>query len=495
MPESPADNRPNVLLICTDHWPGALMRPAGHPVIMTPTLQQLADCGAYYPNTYSATPVCVPARRALMTGLTAKSHGVRQNSSAPMPDAPTLAQTFHDHGYQTMAVGKLHVSPPRQRLGFDDVILNEEGRRADERRRADDYEQFLADRGYTGQEFASGLNNNDYMCRPWQLPEDCHPTNWAVREMCRTIQRRDPTRPAFWYLSMIGPHPPVWPPRDYLDLYDESDMDEPVIGDWAQNVDDMPQALRQRARRYAISNAPAHEQALGRRGFYACCTHIDHQLRLVIGMLREEGLINNTVIAFTSDHGDMLGHHNLWAKNTPHDPAARVPLIVVPAGGDDRLAPKSRDDRLVELRDVMPTLLDLAGLPIPENVEGQSLVSDAPRQTLFGECSDYDPARPGTTAGVIRMMRDDRHKLIYYPAGHRFQLFDMQEDPGETHDLADDPALAEVRRRLTEAMVEQMYGTDAEFIKNGKLVGLPEADESTPRADRGMQGQRGWRFI
>lgn len=146
-------SRPNVLLICADHWPGSLLGCAGHPAVMTPTLDQIAANGIRFPNTYSECPVCVPARRTLMTSLKPHSHGMLSNNDMPMPDVPTMAQCFRDAGYQAYAVGKLHASPQRQRLGFDDVILDEEGR-GHEGIGADDYELYLADHGHAGERFA-----------------------------------------------------------------------------------------------------------------------------------------------------------------------------------------------------------------------------------------------------------------------------------------------------------------------------------------------------
>ena len=120
-------------------------------------------------------------------------------------------------GYQAYAVGKLHVYPQRDRIGFDDVLLGEEGRL--QYGAIDDYELFLGDRGYAGQQFAHGMCNNDYLNRPWHLPEDCHVTNWSTQQMVRMIKRRDPTRPGFWYLSYCHPHPPLAPLQCYMDMY------------------------------------------------------------------------------------------------------------------------------------------------------------------------------------------------------------------------------------------------------------------------------------
>ena len=141
-------SQPNVLLICVDQWPGRRLGVAGHPCIMSPTMDQLANNGVRFTNAYSSTPTCIPARRALMTGTTSQ-HPRRPHSSTSsssrMPDLPTLPDTFRQAGYQAYAVGKMHVYPQRDRFGFDDVILCEEGRHH-LGGRADDYELFLAGR-------------------------------------------------------------------------------------------------------------------------------------------------------------------------------------------------------------------------------------------------------------------------------------------------------------------------------------------------------------
>nr|MDA3873920.1 sulfatase-like hydrolase/transferase [Kiritimatiellia bacterium] len=266
MPASP----PNVLLVCTDHWMGSLLGCAGHPTVRTPTLDQLAANGVRFPNTYSECPVCVPARRTLLTGLTPHTHGVLKNSGEPMPDVPTLAQTFRDAGYQTTAVGKLHVNPQRQRLGFDEVILDEEGRAE-----SDDYALFLSDHGHRGERFAGGMCNNEYMWRPWHLEERLHVTNWAAQEMSRQIIRRDPLRPGFWYLSFSHPHPPLAPLQAYLDVYRHADIPLPDIGEWASlSEDELDVAIQREIQnvRDLGRDVPEKELVAIRRAFYALCT-------------------------------------------------------------------------------------------------------------------------------------------------------------------------------------------------------------------------------
>lgn len=474
--------QPNVLLVTADHWAGSFFGIEGHPSLLTPTFDQIARNGVRFTQAYSECPVCIPARRSIMTGTSPRAHGDRVFSDRMrMPPWPTLAQTFRNAGYQAYAAGKMHVYPQRDRIGFDDIALNEEGRL--QYGTVDDYEMFLAERGHAGMQFAHGMNNNDYIHRAWHLPEECHVTNWTTREMVRFIKRRDPTRPALWYLSYCHPHPPLAPLAAYLDLYRDIEIDQPYCGDWARDVDSLPAPLRD----YRMNWAPMNEAQIrgARRAFYALCTHIDHQLRVVWGTLREEGLADNTIVLFTADHGDLLGNHGLWQKRWFYENSARIPMLLMGVAGDERVGHHRVDDRLVGQQDVMPTLLDLAGIPVPEHVEGLSMVGEARRDHLYGEVSE------GLRA--TRMVRDQRYKLIYYPAGNALQLFDMAEDPQELHDVSEALAAADARERLTALLISELYGSDREWVQNGRLVGTP-APPVGPRPNRALSGQRGWHW-
>ncbi len=481
-----AEPRPNVLLICTDHWPANLLGCAGHPAVQTPTLDQLATNGVQFTNAYSECPVCVPARRTLMTGLTPYSHGMLQNAHAPMPDVPTIAQTFHDHGYQASVVGKLHVQPQRQRIGFDEVLLDEEGRIMEDGL-VDDYELYLADHGHAGERFSGGMCNNNYMWRPWHLDEHLHVTNWAAQQMARQIRRRDPLRPGFWYLSFSHPHPPLAPLQSYLDMYRDIDVPEPFVGDWV-DAEDRPYKVTEYVTKRPNFNA--EQTRLIRRAFYALCTQIDHQLRVVLGTLREEKLLENTIICFTADHGDMLGNHHMWAKQHMYEGSNNVPMLLM--GTQQQMADGCVGhgriyDRLVALRDVMPTLLSLAGLPVPDHCEGLPMVGNTTHEHMFG-CF-------GREHGATRMMRDQQHKLIYHPCGNRFQLFDMLADPCEMNDLSGSTAHDQVIAQLSARLVDALDDHDrADWVTDGKLTGLPDRPAPQPGPDRGFNGQRGTHF-
>ncbi|MGH7145034.1 MAG: sulfatase-like hydrolase/transferase [Planctomycetota bacterium] len=489
-------DRPHVLFVMTDHWPAALLGAAGHPVIQTPTLDQIARNGMCFTNCYAECPVCVPARRTIMTGTTPRFHGDRvYNELLPMPEVPTLAQCFRDGGYQAFAVGKLHTCPQRNRIGFDDVILMEEGRT--QYGLTDDYEQDLSEHGFHGRFFETGMCNNEYMTRPWSLPEQFHPTHWATRKMCQTIRRRDPRKPMFLYLSYMHPHPPLWPLEVYHQLYRQFDpaaleQDRPVRGAWAERSADPPPPPRiaeaQRSWAAKLGHAEAARQA--RAAFYALCTHIDHQLRVVLGTLREAKMLDDTLILFTSDHGDMLGNHGLWGKSLFYEDSAGVPLLLSAGKAGTRVQVHAQDDRLCGHQDIMPTLLDLCGLPIPASVQGRSMLAAERRDTLFGEIAEG--------AHATRMIRRGDWKLIYYAGGNRTQLFNLKEDPRELLDRADVPACAAVRADLTARLIAELHGGDEAWVQNGHLVGLPApaaADGAHPHPNFNFSNQRGLHYF
>lgn len=475
--------RPNVLFITVDQWPGSLLGCAGHEVIETPTLDHLASIGTRFSRAYSECPICIPARRSIMTGTSPRTHGDRTfQPSLTMPShLPTMPETFRRAGYQTQAIGKLHVYPQRNRIGFEEALLAEEGRGP--LGGPDDYELFLADQGYPGRQFLHGMSNNDYGWRTWHLPEELHVTNWTTWTAARTIKRRDPTRPSIWHVSYTHPHPPLVPLNSYMERYRSRDIDAPYIAEWAKDENALPHPLRL-TRDYWQKLSPV-QLADTRRAFYALCTHIDHQLRVLIGTLREENLLDNTMIMITSDHGDMLGNHGFYAKRLMYEGSANVPMILVGPASDTSVKIGAVDDRLVGMQDIMPTLLDICGVPVPETCEGLSVVGGKKRETLYCE------ALAGAKA--MRMVHDGRHKLIWYPAGSIFQLFDLERDPHEMTNVVDDTAYRSVVGHLKARLRNELYGEDLLAVSGEEFKGIVvPAAKAEP--NRGLSGQRGLHF-
>ena len=357
----------------------------------------------------------------------------------------------------------------------------------------DDYERFLARNNHAGEEMAHGMCNNNYFYRPFHLEEKYTATNWATREMCEMIMRKDPTRPAFWYLSYAAPHPPLVPPKEYLEMYDQMEFSKPLEGEWTkEDPEKLPFAYQYYKNLYNWFDKN-NRIDIAKKAYYATCTYIDHQLRLVIGTLREQGLLEDTIILFTADHGEMLGTHGLFGKFLMYENSVKIPFILSPPASCGMVCNRV-DDRIVELRDVMPTLLTLAGLKVPDYVEGTSLTEPDHREYTYGELWEDDRA--------TRMIRTKTRKLIYYPVGNIFQLFDLEKDPNELKDVSGDPAYTDCLNDLKSKLIKKLYGSDLSLIKDGKLEGLSQKkyDFSASLQDgnklfqgRDMLLQRGYR--
>ena len=265
-------------------------------------------------------------------------------------------------------------------------------------------------------------------------------------------------------------------------MYRDISIDSAVHADWEKSKH-IPALDAVRSYWPVGENPDKHKQL--RQAFYALCTHIDHQLRIILGTLREEDLLDDTIILFSADHGDMLGDFGLWAKRLFYEGSSAVPMILIDRANSRRVKADHIDSRLVGLQDIMPTLLDLAGIDVPSSVEGLSMIQPKQRKYLFGECRE--------DSGATRMVHDGRHKLIWYPAGNVFQLFDLDKDPREQVDCIDAAEYAGTQKVLKEMMVSQLHGVDLAWQKDGQLIGFAPPQQ-TFKADRAMSGQRGLHF-
>ncbi|WP_125610879.1 arylsulfatase [Specibacter cremeus] len=472
-------SRPNVILICADEWRGDCLSAEGHPHVQTPHLDELAGRGARFRHAYSATPTCVPARVALFTGQSQERHGrVGYEEGLPFDvvHPVTLQGEFRKAGYQTQAIGKLHVYPERSRVGFDDVVLHDgflhHARREHRRdfKFFDDYVPWLRRQpGVSPDEeyFDHGAGCNSTAARPWDKPERLHPTSWAASEAIEWLYRRDPTRPFFLYLSFHRPHPPYDPPAWAMDMYLDLPAVERRVGDWVHHYGSV---RRDGYHQTAFGTLPEAVTRRARAGYYGLMTHLDLQLGRVFEALAEFGLSENTIIAFTSDHGEMLGDHDFYRKAVGYEGSARVPLIIATPDG---AAPAGTVvDEVVELRDIMPTLLDLAGVPVPDSCDGRSLARflpgadrpiDAPwRAWLHGEHVYFGQSLQWVTDGHV--------KYLWASAWGTEELFDLDADPHELHNLAQDPAHRELRELWRGRLIADLTGREEGFVQDRDLV-------------------------
>jgi arylsulfatase len=464
--------KPNIVLIMVDQWRGDCLSIDGHPVVHTPYLDQLALGGARFSQAYSATPTCIPARASLFTGLGQASHGrVGYLDGIPWNYRVTLAGEFTRHGYQTQAIGKMHVYPERSQMGFQNVLLHDgfinhirSGHPNYET--ADDYIAWLRERtGGDADYFAHGLHCNSNIARPWDKEEMLHPTNWVADQSVRFLRRRDPRKPFFLFMSFHRPHPPYDPPGWALDYYLERGEMPPVpVGDWSQIFADTGHF---RDPNTAYGEIDPYLLRRARAGYYGHMTHIDHQINRFLWALREHRLYDDTYICFVSDHGELMGDHHLFRKGLPYDGSARVPLILKGPAASGIRANHSFDP-VIELRDVMPTLLECAGLPVPEGVEGRSFLPLARgqqptwRDSIHGEHLIFGQS--------IQWLTDGREKYVWFSKTGQEQLFDLVRDPQELHDLAGQPDRQERLAGWRQRLVEALDGREEGFVQDGHLV-------------------------
>ncbi len=463
------DSRPDILLLMSDQHRGDCLGCAGHPAVQTPHLDGLAAEGVRFPHAYSECPVCVPARRTLMTGRFPARHGVVMNHipETPLP-GPTLPERLTRYGYHTHLCGKLHLTPPRKLHGFMSADWADNPKAApkvkDGRTVVSDYQRFIAAEGPRVPAFsdAHGLSANTPVARAWHGEERLHFTNWVTDRALDFLDRRDPTAPFFLKVSYLHPHPPCTPPQFYYDRYLGMDFAERPVGNWARLFDEPPR--RHPRDPHRIHLPPAAQRQL-EAAYYGCINHIDDQINRILMALPRPA---ETLILYVSDHGEMLGDHQWFRKHVPWEGAARIPFIIRPPESWG-IRPGHECPAPVQLADVMPTVLAAAGIDIPETVDGTDLRpavegTGAPREFVHGEC-----AQVPTLGSGVHYLTDGRRKYIWFPGAGTEQFFNLEHDPCECHDLAAEPGAAGEVARWRARLAERLNGRPEGFVSSGRL--------------------------
>lgn len=451
-----AERRPNILLITTDQQRYDALGINGNPVLRTPNLDAMAARGTNFRRCYTTCPVCIPARRTLLSGLHPDTHGMPGYRDGWDFDPPhTLPGVLSDAGYQTQLVGKLHLHPQRKRFGFDHMILSDSGnwRPNSPQQKENDYCDWFEQQGLPGRSSAHGINGNARTAKPWPLAEAYHHSSWVAHQAGEFFnQWRDPSAPSFAHVSFVAPHPPLVPPQAYWDRYIREPDLRPHIGEWA------PPTRGETEPRGVVAEDfrgpyPQREIREAIAGYFGLINHIDDCVRYVIDQFFEYGNPRSqepTWIVFSSDHGEMLGDHHMFRKSQAYEGSSHVPLLIT---GRNVEVPQGACDALVSWEDVMPTLIDLAGLDVPEGLDGRSLLpmmrgeSEGVRDAIHGGCMD---------AAANQFVVSGDHKYIWFAATGEEQLFNLTSDPHERHDLSAeaDDVLGRMRERMARRFAE-----------------------------------------
>ena len=463
-------DRPNILFLMTDQQRGDCIGADGNQAIQTPNLDRLATEGARFRCAYSSTPSCTPARSALLTGLSPWHHGMLGYGRVASRYFFEKPRALREAGYYTYGIGKMHFRHQRNTHGYHHTLLDESGREQSADFRSD-YRSWFWSQAPNLDPDATGIGWNDYPAKEYVLPERLHPTHWTGESAVRFLETYDRPAPFFLKVSFARPHSPYDPPARMMREFRDATIPPASIGGWAsryrQRSSDRPDLWH--------GDLGAAQVRHSRQGYYGSIRFIDEQIGRVLETLHRRGWYEETLILFVSDHGDMLGDHHMWRKCYAYESSSRIPMLVRwPTGLVDAQRGQVFDAP-TELRDVLPTFLDAAGVEAPSHLDGQSLLDLARGKSQgwrgyidLGHDICYSPKNHWNA------LTDGQTKYIYHALDGEEQLFDLRKDAGEQKDLsggrAHSGALREWRRRLVKHFEER----GEPFLKGGKLVPRPE---------------------
>ena len=445
--------KPNILLITADHLRYDTLGCNGNPVIQTPGIDELSAASTRFDHYYVQNPVCQPSRASLLTGRYPRHHGVRWNGSRLSENEITMTEFFKRHGYATACIGKHHVEQKRFRESLDHMEAHAIRRNWEERADGDytvhapnPFEQYVRDRGY---EYRTGYALPDFRRKlgavPSDLPEDCHLDAYVGMRCVEYLNHVPDSKPFLLWMGFYGPHHPYVPSGRFARMYAPGQMPGFALAE--DDLDRKPPEYRvycslenHKYRGFAQASEQTYREM--KAAYYGMVSQLDAQVGVVLDLLARRGLADNTIVVFTSDHGEFLGDHGIPAK-APFllDCMLHVPCFIRVPGRTSG----TRTDEFVEEIDVFPTLAALAGCAHPEWTQGRNLAAlangggipaDSRRDAVYAEAVDK------------KSIRTRRWKYIHYPGRHDGELYRVDEDPDELHNCYQDEPRVVERLRL-----------------------------------------------
>ena len=462
-------SRPNIIFIMTDQQRYDTIAALGFPHMDTPNLDRLVREGVTFSNCHVSAPACDPSRASLFTGYYPHTTGILRNADQWRH---SWIEALADSGYRCVNIGKMHTYPYDTPLGFHErYVVENKDRYLEERYYFDEWDKALRARGLVKQQRELYRALPDYRERlgafEWELPEDMH-SDVFVGDMATWWLRAKPRQePLFLQIGFPGPHPPYDPSPRYAERYMGRDL--PLDEVTAEELAGQPRAFQaMRRHNHEVDHDsvvhlldPTPEQRHRQRAYYlANVTMIDDKIGDILSTLDEQGYLDNSVVVFTSDHGDCLTDHGHSQKWTMYDTITRMPMIVWAPGRFDGGREVSA---LCQQMDVGPALLELAGVDPPACMEAESLLPAlegkawSPREYVFAE-----HGRDGILqeAEVMTMVRSDRWKLVHLLDDPDGQLFDLANDPREVDNLWAEPDHAETKRQMLDVLREWRIRSD-----------------------------------
>jgi arylsulfatase A-like enzyme len=463
--ETGGGRMPNVLWICADQQRFDTIAGLNNSYIHTPNLQKLMGESVTFTHAFVQNPVCSPSRASFLTGRYPHTTGLRANGQRIRGSERLVTRILADHGYTCGLAGKLHLSPcegGRNENRIDDgyQVFWWSHDLTDEWPGKNMWHVWLKDRGVK-------WPDPPPRTPAWGVPIDpaCTQTAWCSDMAIQFIRQQRQFNPWLMSVNIFQPHHPFWPTKDYLAHYDPDKMPSPKYQDGEleskpvfQRIDHQG-AYGGTALSFAKTDDLTHRRITA--AYYAMIEQVDTEVGRMMKTLEDTGQADNTIVIYMSDHGEMLGDHGIYLKGPYfYDCMMRVPLIIRwPA----RYKAGLRSDALVEMVDLVPTLLDAAGIPIYSGVQGRSLTPVLTGQTTQHRDSIYaehfDSSSLYQTPPMAASVRTERYKLSYFQNFAAGELYDLQKDPGEVENLWGSAAAKDVRQEMMEQLTRRIIGT------------------------------------
>ena len=457
-------DRPNIVFIITDQQRYDTIAALGFDHVDTPHLDRLVREGISFDQCHVTAASCAAARASLFKGYFPHTTGILKNADRWRR---SWIEQLNDAGYYCTNIGKMHTWPYVTELGFHErFVVENKDRYLEGRYFFDEWDKALRFRGLVKQQREFYRKREDYQTAlgafDWELPEDTHPDVFVGDMASWWIDSTPKKDPLFLQIGFPGPHPPYDPIRRYADEYLKKDL--PLMPLTETELEGQPPALKELRRHNSeidhdsviMPIQPTEQQRHRQRAYYlANVTMIDEKVGQIMDALERNGYLENTIVIFTSDHGDCLTDHGQSQKWTMYDQITRVPMIVWAPG---KFGSPRKVSGLVQQMDLGPTILQWAGIEIPGDWEAQSL-SDAFDESTGFAGRDYvycEQARDGVLTGCefMTMVRDHHHKLVHFLDEPEGQLFDLHADPDELNNLWNSESAGAEKTRLLDELRE-----------------------------------------
>jgi arylsulfatase A-like enzyme len=467
------NTQPNIIFIITDQQRADTVNSHGYPYMITPHLDGLTKDGIHFTQAHCPGATCISSRAALFTGMYA--HNTGTYSFNEWNHHPSWVQDLADNGYHCVNLGKMHCAPHFADCGFHErrIVENKCSKFRQNHKPEDEWGFHLMKQGFErpNTRFVDDPDGHK-KCNTlyWDMDESNHPDVFVGDMAINWINQWDGYKPLFLEIGFPGPHEPYDSPKRYVDMYEDKDIPKPVFRE--NELDGKPpqhkafqkhfQNVTDEDSRNDLLNASIEDQIKMRKHYYANVTLIDDKVGEILDALEKKGILDNTIIVFTSDHGDNLGDHTLPYKWLMYDSITRVPFIIK----DFRTSSKTpKVENVVSLMDIGPTCLDYAGVDVPSYLEGKSL-----QPVLDGQSYDFDKY-VFCEDNYLIMMRSDTHKIVYYIDQPYGELYDLKKDPDELENLWDDEAYKEIKTAMKMDLLD--WFTKSNYFNGGYKTNKP----------------------